>query len=75
MNTEQPETDDRIYHPPECIGGRWYHLFETTGGNGNESVRAYGPFESREAAYTHQQRRMLENGDAATSGRSVSASS
>ena len=58
-NVGTPES--RIYHPPELIKGRWYHLVETVGLDEDKRVKHYGPFASRQAAIAHQEEIMRKD--------------
>ena len=65
MAAEESKKIDKIYHPPELIVGKWYHMVEVVGPDGG--VKCHGPFQSKEAAYAHREKMMRESGDVAAS--------
>lgn len=58
-NLGAPES--RIYHPPELITERWYHLVETACRDEDVRVKPYGPFASRLSALAHQKETMRKD--------------
>ena len=55
---QESEGHRKIYHPPELLGEKWYHLVQIIEPDKDERVQPYGPFESEEEAAAHLEEMM-----------------
>ena len=59
--SKKKKVGKHIFHAPELIAGKWWHLVEST--DADVRIKPYGPFESEQAAYAHREALMKGNHD------------